>query len=764
MSDAEHPETSTSPAASSGAPSDAAATPPRKPRLKKLRLLLLLLPLAGLAVVSTIFGMMMAVAGDLPNLETAKEFRTAHNSILTDRLGRPLGILTSAQNRVIVPFEDISPFMRSAIISIEDQRFYQNSGVDLRGIGRAFYQDIIRGRAVQGGSTITQQFVKNALQAEAHRTVFQKLRESALAYHLTRKWSKDKILTEYLNTIYFGNGAYGIESAARVYFGKDPNHLGCGPRGNPCAKSLAPHEAALLAAVVANPTAFDPVEFPLAAERRRNLVLGKMLDPQRITRAEYDEAIRQALPARSVIEPPVVRTRAPYFTTWVSQQLVEHFGARRAFEGGLKVKTTLDLDLQAAAQAAVDKNLPDRNGPRAAVVVLDNATGGVRAMVGGDDFGVRPFNLATQGRRQPGSTVKPFILASALKRGFGLGSVWPSRKRIFTVPGTHGKEFFIVNNFNDAYSGARDLGSALTVSDNAVYAAAGLKTGTKRIAGLIRRMGVRSGVSTNPAMTLGAFKQGVSALDWAHAYESFATGGKRIWGSLGAPDHGPVGVENVRSISSDHLVRRNKVDSERVLPASVDTQTVQQMTTVVASGTGKRAAYGGFAAGKTGTTENFGDAWFVGFTHELTIAVWVGYPDSTRAMKTEFAGQPVAGGTFPALIWHDFVVRAGEIAAARKAARDAARSGSSGASGASGAALGGATAAPGATSVAPATAGQGTGTAAKPKSGKHAKGDPAAPKPHATPKSAPTPVPTPTPATPPSTGGPQSGGVGAPSG
>ncbi len=767
MSDAEEPETITPPDAAAP-PED--AVPVVKPKVKKRRLLLLTIPLAGLALVSTVFGMMMAVAGDLPNLETAKEFKTARNSILLDRRGEPLGILTTERNRVIVPFDGISPYMRAAIISVEDQRFYENSGVDIRGIGRAFYQDIVRRRAAQGGSTITQQFVKNAMQAEDKRTVFQKLRESALAYHLTRKWPKDKILTEYLNTIYFGNGAYGIESAARVYFGRDPNHVGCGTRSKPCARTLQIHEAALLAAVVANPTAYDPVEFPAAAERRRNVVLGKMLQQGRITQADYSEAIRQALPAPSSVEPPTVRTRAPYFTTWVSQQLVDHFGARRAFEGGLKVRTTLDLGLQQAAQDAVAKNLPNVNGPRAAVVVIDNATGGVRAMVGGDDYATRPFNLATQGRRQPGSTVKPFILASALKKGIGLGSVWPSRKRIFTVPGTSGKEFFIVNNFEDSYGGSRDLGSALTVSDNSVYAAAGLKTGTKRISKLIRRMGVRSPVSTNPAMTLGAFKEGVSALDWAHAYESFATGGRRVWGSLGAPDHGPVGIETVRSISTDHVVRRNKVKTERVLPESVDAQTVQQMTTVVSNGTGKRAAYGGFAAGKTGTTENFGDAWFVGFTRQYTIAVWVGYPDSTKPMKTEYGGQPVAGGTFPAQIWHDFVVRANEISQARK---DAAAAGRTGASGPDGS-RSGSTGATSVTDTSPATTGGtqdtggGSGTKRSKQGGsKQGTGKPAAPKP--TP--APTPKPAPTPATPappadgtPSNGGSESGGVSAPSG
>ena len=649
----------------------------RKPRMKRLRILLIALPLVALAIVSTVFGMMMAVASELPNLQSENGFKTARNSVLLDALGRPLGILKSSRNRVLIPYSDISPFMRNAVISIEDQRFYENNGVDPRGIMRAFVQDTLAGGARQGGSTITQQFVKNALGAQDQRTVTQKLRESALAYHLTRKWSKEKILSEYLNSIYFGNGAYGIESAARVYFGRDANHLGCGVKEKPCAAELTAPEAALLTAVIANPTAFDPVAHPEAAVTRRNIVLGKMRDQGRISATEYDQAVAEGLPA--LVVPPSVDTKAPYFTTWVSQQLVEHFGVRRAFEGGLRVRTTLDLDFQQAAQQAIDQNLQDPNGPSAALVVIDNKTGEVKAMIGGRDYQERPFNLATQGQRQPGSTVKPFILAAALRKGYGLGSVWESRKRVFDVPGATDGEKFVVNNFDNSYAGSRDLGSALTYSDNAVFAAVGLATGTKRISKLINGMGVRSPVSTNPAMTLGAFKQGVSVLDWAHSYQSFAAGGKRVSGTLGAPNRGPVGIHDVRDVSTDELVARNHVRSKRVISPALAQAVTQQMQSVVSGGTGHLAQYGGFAAGKTGTTENFGDAWFAGFTDRYTIAVWVGYADRTQPMKTEYDGSPVAGGTFPAQIWHDFVIQIQALLLQRQA--DKAAKGTNGASG-----------------------------------------------------------------------------------
>jgi penicillin-binding protein 1A len=636
--------------------------PPRvRPRVKKLRLLAIVLPLSVLAIVSTLFGMMMAVASDLPNLENRKEYQDAKNSTLLDAQGRQLGVLTNNQSRVLVNYDDISLNMRNAIIAVEDRRFYENSGVDIRGIGRALLQDVMNRKTVQGGSTIAQQFVKNALQAQSDRTVFQKMREAALAYHLTRKWSKNKILTEYLNSIYFGNGAYGVESAARTYFGNQPDHKDCGTQGHPlCVKELKPEEAALIAGVVANPSAYDPVAHPQAALRRRNLVLDDMYKQQLLPRDEYIQARAEVLPAAIDIKPPSVRTKAPYFTTWVRQQLVDRFGARRAFEGGLKVRTTLDLDFQKYAEDAITRYLPNADGPSAALVAIDNDTGEVRAMVGGRDYTARPFNLATQGQRQPGSSIKPFILAEALKR-YSPGSVWPSRKRVFTVPNTRGKEKFVVNNFESKYAGSQTLAGGLTYSDNAVFSAVGISVGTKKIAKLAERMGIRTPVSSNYAMTLGGLHEGVTPLDMAHAYESFIEHGRRVGGSLGANDHGPVGIEKVTS-PDGKVLAKNKIQSTPVLQRKLADETVSIMTTVISQGTGRRAALGPgqFAAGKTGTTENSGDAWFVGFNDHLTVAVWVGYADKLKPMLTEFAGAPVEGGTYPALIWHDFMVAADE--------------------------------------------------------------------------------------------------------
>ncbi|MDQ3607433.1 MAG: transglycosylase domain-containing protein [Actinomycetota bacterium] len=231
--------------------------PDRQPRLKKLRLLLVLAGIAMLALISTGFGMLMAVAADLPELDQRAEYEDARNSVLTDVNGDRLAVLAD-QGRILVELGDVAQVMQQAIISIEDQRFYENAGVDLRGTARALYQDIVAGGAVQGGSTITQQFVKNATETQDQRTITQKIREAALAFHLTRKWSKPKILVNYLNSIYFGNGAYGVESAARAYFGNDINHRGCGTDERPCAAELKPHEAALLAGIVASPAGSTP--------------------------------------------------------------------------------------------------------------------------------------------------------------------------------------------------------------------------------------------------------------------------------------------------------------------------------------------------------------------------------------------------------------------------------------------------------------------------------------------------------------------------
>jgi penicillin-binding protein 1A len=641
--------------------------PEQRPRVYKLRLALIVAGLGLLAAVSTVFGMMMAVTQDLPSLENRQEYKRSKNSTFLDVNGKSLGTLTGAQNRILISGSDIPPVMRNAVIAIEDERFMQHNGIDPRGIARALVADVTRRRAAQGASTIPQQFVKNALATQSKRTIFEKLREAALAYHLTRKWSKQKILTEYLNSIYFGNGAYGIESAARIYFSQD--HDNCGSddvEGAPqyCAPLLQPAEAALLAGMIASPVAWDPVAHPVAAKSRRDLVLRKMLDQGKLAQGDYDAAIAAPLPTRYTIQAPKEDSKAPYFTSWVKAQVVDRFGATKAFSGGLKIKTTLDLDLQNAAQQAVQDHLDSSQGPAAALVAIDNQTGEVRAMIGGrpgKEYEQAPFNLATQGQRQPGSSWKAFVLAAALRKGIDPYSTWESRQKIFDVPNSADpNEKFIVHNFEGEYSGVTSLASATAHSDNSVFAEVGIKVGTRNIAKIAREMGIRTPVSTNIAMTLGGLKQGVTPLDMAHAYETLASGGKRVTGTLGAIDGGPVGIKEV-SDPLAHRTVKNKTLKEKAVSQKLADMETTVLQGVVQGGTGTSAATGGFVAGKTGTTENYGDAWFVGFNKRWTVAVWVGYPDSLKPMKYDFGGEPVIGGSYPAEIFHDFIVSADSI-------------------------------------------------------------------------------------------------------
>ncbi len=521
---------------------------PKRFKVRKLRVLLVLFFLGVLGIVSALFGMFMAVASDLPHLQ-----RPTHTpTTIEDRRGDQIGTLTGSERRIYLSETQIAPVMKHAIISIEDRRFYTNSGVDLRGIARAAVEDVTSGQALQGASTIPQQFVKLSLAAENERTIFQKLREAALAYHLTRRWSKEEILRNYLNQIYFGNGAYGIESAARTYFSY--NHDRCGGRGEdetPCASVLQPHEAALLAAMVASPSAFDPIQHPVASKRRRDLVLLRMLQQGYLTRSLYDSEKAEDLPTGDDLNFPKEDTDFPYFTSWIKPQVVDQLGggqqgAQRAFEGGLVVQTTIDSRVQRAAEKAIKDWLPPgRTGPRASLVAIANNTGEVRAMVGGDNYGTTPFNLATQGQRQPGSSFKPFVLAEALRQGISPQSTWESKKKTYILKGG---EKFTVNNYEDAYGGIRTLANATTFSDNAVYAQVGMKVKTKKVAKLARRMGVRTSVSSNYAMALGGLRTGVTPLDMAHAYETFATGGKLVYGTLSPgqshkslPVPGPVG-------------------------------------------------------------------------------------------------------------------------------------------------------------------------------------------------------------------------------
>jgi penicillin-binding protein 1A len=650
----------------------AAATPPPKPpkpRLKRLRFLFVLLGLGVLAFCSMIFGMMAAVSQDLPAIYNFAQYKASKNSEVFDSSGQAMGTLTSDQNKILLTAGQISPNIKNAVVSIEDSRFYEHEGVDFRGLARALVSDLMSQSAQQGASTITEQFVKNALEAEGSRTVLEKFREAALAYKLEKHWSKDKILTEYLNTIYFGEGAYGIEAAARTYFGAD--HPGCGTATEPCAEVLEPWEAATLAGIIASPSAFDPKIYPENALGRRNLVLEKMYAQGYISHAQYEEGITQALPSPANIKPPTLDSKAPYFTAYLRQQLVERYGPEKAYFGGLHVKSTLDLQLQEAAEEAVSSYL-GYTPATASVVVIDNHNASIKAMVGGPNFETAPFNLATQGRRQPGSSIKPFTLMTALEEGISPETEFPSEQRTFHF-GKHGEESFVVHNDEEGYLGSCSITCGLTFSDNSIYAALALEglkgktieDRTRSIARTIHKAGYADSVSTNPAMVLGGLKEGVSPLGWAYAYSTLGNNGDRVSGTLAPrPGDSPVAFTEVTE-KEGHIIKGGDNDSihHQVFNLGAAETEKSIMETVVNEGTGTAAQTGAEGEwGKTGTTENNGDAWFCGgIKDEVTACVWVGYADTTTPMTTLFNGGPVMGGTYPALIWQRVITAWEEI-------------------------------------------------------------------------------------------------------
>jgi penicillin-binding protein 1A len=669
----------------------------RRVRVRKLRLLLILAFFAVLAIISAVFGMLTSVASDLPQLATDAQFKSNVESYMYDDTGQPIGAIAPPTKQAIDQWKQISPNMVHAIVSVEDRRFWTDPGIDIKGIARAFVSDITGGPR-EGASTIAQQFIKNALAEQDNRTILEKLREAALAFQLVHRWKRTRILTSYLNTIYFGHGAVGIESAARVYFGWAHGYDAAAPASEPpgacgdptvkdprrpeCAHVLDPSEAAMLAGMVANPTEFDPTLHPQAALGRRKQVLRDMLAQHYITRTQYEKSIAEPLPKASQIQQPQEPAAAPYFTSWVRPQIVEALermgvpakvAEYRAYYGGLKVRLTINLKLQQAAQAAVDAEFPPGSGgPTASLVAIDNKTGEVRAMVSGNnDYSSTPFNLATLGHRQPGSSFKLFTLAAALSSGeYGPDSIIDSAPQDipFKLPnGATGH--FIVHNFGNTYSGPIPLSEATAISDNSVFAQVGMHVGTKRIKHFAERMGIRSPISTNPSMILGGLNTGVSALDMAHAYETEATGGLKVFNkTLGDVEEGPIGIHSiVCPVCSQHYIV-NRPNTRRVLsPAVAATMKTLLEGVVGPGGTAPTAAIPGVVvAGKTGTTSNYVDAWFVGWTPQMTTAVWVGYPNKAIPMTTDYNGAPVEGGTYPALIWKNFMVQALQILASEQ--------------------------------------------------------------------------------------------------
>jgi penicillin-binding protein 1A len=614
---------------------------PRRGRIRKRRFAALLLVLFALSTAAFSYGLVVAIRSELAALDPSNPRGDVDTVIYSapnaSGQRRVLAILRGDESRVLVSSEAIAPIMKQAIVAVEDKRFYEHNGVDLRGILRALWQDIRSQSVVEGGSTITQQYVKNAY-SRNEQTIGRKVREAALAWQLTQTRSKEQILTAYLNTIYFGNGAYGILQAARTYFG-----------GKSAAELTLP-EAALLAGIPASPSLFDPVQHPAAARERRAFVLEQLYEQGRITRGEQREANATPLPRPEDVRLPGTRGPAPYFVGYVTDQLVARYGAERTFGGGLEVTTTIDLDLQDKAREAIQKVLRDPDGPAAALVAIDPRTGAVKAMFGGTNFRRSQFNLATQAERQPGSSFKPIVLASAFRKGIAPATRITSKP----IQIDAGDRLWKVSNYEGSYLGEVDLTTAMVHSDNSVYAQLTNIVGPKAIAETARRLGIRSKLPAYFSIGLGFVA--VNPLDMTRAYATIANDGNRVDGSIMGDV--PRVVREVR-FRKTGKARKNEPVARSVLAPAEAEEITSILTKVVEQGTGWRAQLKDRqAAGKTGTNDNYADAWFVGYTPELAVAVWVGYPNELKPMETEFNGEPVAGGTLPALIWKAFMTRA----------------------------------------------------------------------------------------------------------
>lgn len=561
----------------------------------------------------------------LPNLSAdGAAFRPARTSIVYAADETVLAEWHGEQDRTVVALDQIPESMRDAVISIEDERFYKHKGVDTEAILRALRANAASGETRQGGSTITQQVVK-LLFTEGERTLTRKIREALMAYQLETRADKQRVLETYLNLVYFGEGSYGVESAATRYFGKH-------------AVDLTVSESALLAGVIQSPSRYSPASDLEAATRRRDVVLGKMRVQGFISVAEERAAVAEPV---VLAAPPAVPTVAPYFVEYVKQTLIDELGSEMVFQGGLRVYTTIDPALQKRAELAVKVNLPDMKDPSVAIVCVDHTNGRVLAMVGGRDFTKDKFNLAVQGRRQPGSAFKPFVLVTALGEGVSPRDVFSAAP--YSVEVTDG--VWTVQNYENSYtSGSMTLAAATDWSVNAVYARLIMKVGAEDVVKTAKAMGITTPLEPNPAIALGGLRTGVSPLEMASAYGTIASGGiRRV----------PTGISTVTD-DAGTLIYQPEQTGARAIDVKVAQQASAMLGDVVQKGTGQAARLNRWAAGKTGTTQAYRDAWFVGYSGDLCTAVWVGHPEGQVSMMNVH-GIRVTGGSYPARIWKYFM-------------------------------------------------------------------------------------------------------------
>jgi 1A family penicillin-binding protein len=543
---------------------------------------------------------------------------------VVDRAGKPVADLFAEQNRTNVALKDIPKQLPDAVIATEDERYYEHAGLDFLGMLRALVTDIRAGDAVAGGSTITQQYVKTAFMTP-ERTLKRKASEAILAYRIEQKFTKDQILEMYLNTIYFGHGAYGVQTAARVYFGKD-------------VAQISVPEAAMLAGVIKSPRRYSPYYEPETAKKRRDTVLGQMRDQGKIDEAQYTAAIASPVATVGLKKGSKV---APYFVEYIKELLLEQYGEALVYRGGLRVTTTLDLRMQTAAEQAVAKVLNKPVDPSAALVAVDPKTGQIMAMVGGRDFATQQFNVAVQGGRQTGSSFKPFVLATALEEGISPEKTFECGPASLPVPGS---AMWNVTGASGGRTGPMRLRVATAESVNSVFAQLIMEVGAEKVVKTAKEMGITTKITPVPAVALGGMGEGVTPLEMASAFGTLANGGTRMK---------PYGIIRITDSAGTELFSAEPVGVKAIDPA-VAYLTTDILRGVITSGTGKKAAIGRTAAGKTGTTQDNADAWFVGYTPQISAAVWMGYPEASKPM-TNIHGINVTGGSFPAQIWSAFM-------------------------------------------------------------------------------------------------------------
>lgn len=569
------------------------------------------------------------LAKTLPDLKVNPDaLRTQETSIVYAADGSVLAQWHGEEDRTVVPYSEMPVHLVNAVVAIEDKRFWEHDGVDFQGIARALWANAEAGEVRQGGSTITQQLVK-ILFTDGERTPTRKIREALMAYELEAKAEKEQVLETYLNTVYFGNGAYGVESAAYHYFGKK-------------SASLTLAESALLAGLIKAPSRDDPTNNPESALARRDVVLEEMLNQGYATDAEYREAHKTPI---ELSPPKAERAVAPYFVEYVRQDLVQRLGPTKVYGGGLRVHTTLDRALQKSAEDAT-KILGRKDDPEVAVVTISPSDGRVLAMVGGRDFDENQFNLAAQGKRQPGSSFKTFVLVTALESGVTPQQKFDAAPFEVEVQDETGKRsiWHVENYENNRTSGSVSLQAATSWSVNAVYARLIMRLGPEKVVDTAKRLGIVTPVNPDPAIALGGLRVGVSPLEMASAYGTLANDGVRIE---------PSGVLKVTDAKGRIIYEPDRA-SVRAVRASVAKQTAKILHDVIESGTGQTAAMGSWAAGKTGTTQSYRDAWFVGWSGDLSTAVWVGFPKAQVAM-TNVRGGKITGGSYPARIWSQFM-------------------------------------------------------------------------------------------------------------